>query len=369
MNVPDLDAPEALSVFADVLEERGDPRGALMRAQLAGDAARVAELLRVQGRAWLGSLVPEETLVSWKPGHVTEVALRKAAPFGLVRELVALPALRRVRRLALPSLPELSELGALEDLRELVLFSGRDDSWGSLAGVTLPALERLTLDVRSPRHLDALSTLHAPKLRFLDTSATPACEADFVRIVGGATWGQALEQWRHRPQSVEGLAALGVCWPLIAKSGRGLLALCSAPVLAQVTDGLRRALPAASFVERPLPERPSDPESSHHEASVTLAPLSAPTHFRSLPPRTERRVENAQNYDSPALEAEGSGVPLKAQLRGRFFSRCGWCGGDEQQCISESSWSMYSHFETTWFYRWEGECPLCRLFTHSGAMS
>lgn len=368
--MPDLEDVAALAVFADGLEERGDPRAHLIRAQLRGDAPAVERLLAAHGQAWLGSIVPGDTLIAWKPGHVTELALRRPAPEGLLGQLAELPTLRRVRRLGLSSVGHLAALGALEELKDLAVFSRREDSWGSLGRVTLPALERLTLDVQSPVHLDALSTLHAPKLRFLDTRVAPSLEAEFVRIVGVASWGQTLDQWRHRPQSAPGLASLGGCWPLLARAGRGLTVLCTAPLLDQVTHGLHRVLPAAAFVQRPMPETPRDPEETHSEATVTMAPVRAPTHFRSLPPRGVRQEFNPQHDAAPAISSVGSGIPLKEVLgRDRFFSRCGWCGSEAMSCIADSHWSMYSHFETTWFYQWEGECQDCRLFTQSGAMT
>lgn len=48
-----------LRVYADHLEEQGDPRGELIALQLAhADPGRVAELVAAHGREWIGPLLP-----------------------------------------------------------------------------------------------------------------------------------------------------------------------------------------------------------------------------------------------------------------------------------------------------------------------
>ncbi len=67
-----------LRVYADHLEEQGDPRGELIALQLAdADPARVAELVREYGPAWLGPLVPWVRVPECRfaRGFVSEVRL------------------------------------------------------------------------------------------------------------------------------------------------------------------------------------------------------------------------------------------------------------------------------------------------------
>ncbi len=73
----DSESSEAVLVLADELEERGDPRAELVRAQLHGRDH--GELLRTHWREWVGDLEPESALLRWKWGHLIEVGV-SAAP-------------------------------------------------------------------------------------------------------------------------------------------------------------------------------------------------------------------------------------------------------------------------------------------------
>ncbi len=67
-----------LRVYADHLEEQGDPRGELIALQLAdADPQRVAELIAAHGRAWVGPLLPWVRLqgCQFARGCLSEVAL------------------------------------------------------------------------------------------------------------------------------------------------------------------------------------------------------------------------------------------------------------------------------------------------------
>ena len=67
-----------LRVYADHLEELGDPRGELIALQLAdADPQRVAELISAHGRAWVGPLLPWVRIqgCQFARGFLTEVAL------------------------------------------------------------------------------------------------------------------------------------------------------------------------------------------------------------------------------------------------------------------------------------------------------
>lgn len=67
-----------LRVYADHLEEQGDPRGELLALQLAhADPQRVAALIAAHGRAWVGPLLPWVRLQDCRfaRGFLSEVAL------------------------------------------------------------------------------------------------------------------------------------------------------------------------------------------------------------------------------------------------------------------------------------------------------
>src|SRR6476660_5312168 len=179
---PDDDLPRL--VYADYLDERGDPRGEFIRLQierptLAADdprrhdlLAREHELLRAHEEEWLGPLAAivsshefrrgfvgwvlvmteafiahGEALFAWAPIHT--VKLRGAA--GWVKTLAAMPQLRWLTAIDL-SFDHLEPADArllagsphLERLTDLNLNGNHIGDEGGLALASSPALARLT---------------------------------------------------------------------------------------------------------------------------------------------------------------------------------------------------------------------------------
>jgi len=105
---PDDDAPRA--VYADLLTERGDPRGELIALQLAltrgeGNAAaamrRVGSLTKRHAKEWLGALAPVAKNARWARGFLDslELAQNAAATADGWADAARAPALATVRRL------------------------------------------------------------------------------------------------------------------------------------------------------------------------------------------------------------------------------------------------------------------------------
>jgi hypothetical protein len=348
-----LDDQQGLAVRADELEERGDPRAALIRAQLAGHDG--AAIITEHWREWVGSLEPKHTLLRWKGGHLEEVAWRAAPDDWSVAELIDRDAAQGLRRVAAGTEHSLAALERAPALRDLVCFGGAQ----SLAGRTLASVEKLT--VHGADDGDALAAVRLPGLRALHTRCS-GNEERFLRAMSRASWWSTVGSWSHRPQSIDGLLALLVVQPMLDRGGRGLRLLCEQPVFDAVPDALRRALPQAAIVLLPTPKRPFDPEDYEGPVSLEICPLAAPMNYRELPAATTSQEPNPQDYDTPRSTTVGSNVPLHE------FSSCAWCGQSKTRGVFKTSSTLYSHFETTWFRTWEYECLDCGLFNHVRSM-
>lgn len=368
MTLPHLEDARLVAVHADALEEKGDRRAELVRAQLAGQPGE--ELISRHWSEWVGALPPQSTLLRWKWGHIVEAAVG-ATPDGTLGELLSGPAARFLRRLALGGSAGVSLVGMekLDSLRELLWLTPTTAGHPPLTG----GIETLSIDlgrtVTAP-DLVALSDARLPRLTTLHTRCAAGSEEALLRAFAAASWWSTLTTWTHRVRSLRGLEALSTCAPLLARGGRGLVALCEAPLLAQVPEELRRALPHAEFTVLPIPTQPRDPEDSHQPAAISVTPVSAPINFRELPPRTERREPSIQDPGGSDSTWVGSGVPFTAlNWENRYFARCGWCSAADTSCIWEQRWALSSSFETTRYASWEYECPHCGLFTHSRCSS
>ena len=162
-----LESGDAALVLADDLEEHGDPRAELVRAQLQG--REHGELLRAHWGEWVGSLDPKSVLLRWKWGHLVEVGI-SAAPAGWrPQELFEKPTAAFLTRLALG--PRLSSRGVEQarSLRHLVCF-------GDFDSTELPAVETLTLDLGGAG-AELLPSLVAPRLTALHTRVSAQHEA------------------------------------------------------------------------------------------------------------------------------------------------------------------------------------------------
>ena len=347
MALQNLEDRSAVAVHADELEERGDPRAELVRAQLSGDRERTRELIKAHWSEWIGSIAPSDVLLRWQGGYVAEAALSKRQPPQNIAELLTRSP--HLRRLALGDFGglSLSELGELRSLRELVLLR----SWPR-DSVLLMELRTLSLADAS----SALSTVMAPRLETLHTRCAARDEMQLLRTLSSARWWASLTKWTHRVQSTEGLAGLLRLRPLVDRGGRGLTALCELPLLKVVSPELKQALPHARFTLMPLPSRPRDPEDSHGPPTVSVMPTR--TDFRELSGWVTESNRSTQSLTDS--EKHGPGVPFGDDHK---FHSCAWCASSDTRHISDTYWQRYSRFETTSHERWSYECMECGLFT------
>lgn len=196
-----FDDPATLSVYADWLEERGDPRGTLMRMQshppIEGGPTDGAFIDRHWER-WF-EVPPSPPLLwcglKWKSGFVREATLFREAAIGRSR-LWALPVMRFLEELSLlegagpRALAGLTQLPCLQALEALSLQPGH---LAVLAGQRLLALEALTLELPrglSDDDLTGLQQVELPALRRLRCDFQPVEDS----AVAGAVV-RALSQW------------------------------------------------------------------------------------------------------------------------------------------------------------------------------
>ena len=170
--------PNLLAVYSDWLQERGDPRGSLIRVQLDarrsnGPVARYdfeldeygedslvlrepeeivsATLLNSNWHRWFGPIQPRSVRFTWSGGFVREAEVR-AAPqsWPSCRPLLCLQSLRFVRALRVSqrnfsgSLEGLDSAACLEELSWRV---DRSDAISPLRGVQLPRLTKLKMEL------------------------------------------------------------------------------------------------------------------------------------------------------------------------------------------------------------------------------
>lgn len=354
MALQNLEDRSAVAVHADELEESGDPRAELVRAQLEGQHERARELIKAHWSEWIGSIAPSDVLLRWERGYVTEAAFRKQQTAVDIAELIARPSLRYLRRLSLERFRGLSLAGldGLQSLRELVLFA----TW-PLEGALLLGLEALTLDLHDDS--SALKTLMAPSLKSLHTRCAATHEEQLLRTLAGSRWWASLTKWTHRVQSREGLATLLNMRPLVDRGGRGFTALCEQALFEFISPGVKRALPHAEFKLTPMPRKPFDPENREGPPGVCVAPSQ--TDFRELPDWVvEKRisVQGQHDYDTRQW---GPGVPFDS--RSPYFHSCGWCASSETRHIFSDHAESYAESETTRYHSWCYECVQCGLFT------
>ncbi len=102
--VENLDDDHPRAVYADLLQQRGDPRGELIALQLSGaDPARADELIRTHAVTWLGPLVPlvELDRCRFERGFLAEVRLRDGMSAHALEPVVGHPVWATVRTLHL----------------------------------------------------------------------------------------------------------------------------------------------------------------------------------------------------------------------------------------------------------------------------
>ena len=117
------------AVYADLLQERGDPRGELIALQLAGrDAARVKTLLSAYSQHWVGGLGPVLGEAVFERGFLSRVELTEAPASGFAA-LVGDPIWATVKQITVfKMLPVLHELFAHPVMRSLERVIADDGS-------------------------------------------------------------------------------------------------------------------------------------------------------------------------------------------------------------------------------------------------
>lgn len=325
-------------VLADALEERGDPRAALARAQLDGSDG--AALIKTHWAEWVGALDADFTLLRWKWGQLDEVSVRSAPEEWTLDDLLRKPNAAFITRLAFaPGIPTVG-VEQMTSLEHLVVFSTLEARELSVQSLTL------SLDAATIR---ALPLLSAPRLTALHTRASAVNEASFFIALGKSAL-PSVQTWTHRLAAVENLSVLAKVSPETT-----VVLLCAPEA---IPLEMKRALPRAQFVRLPMPARPRDPEDFHRMVGTHVVPTYAPTHFRELPAEQKTSKRSMQS-DEQSVTTIGSGFSLDTS----YFSTCGCCGSEETHGIYTCTWSLSSHFETTRYADWEYECRRCGLFT------
>lgn len=244
-----FDEPSTVSVYSDWLEERGDPRGELMRMQsqppIAGGPTDGAFIDRHWER-WFG--VPPSGWnvwpgLTWRSGFVREAALCRASEFPLSR-LWALPVMRFLQDLTLSAGAGPLAFAGLGQLPCLQVLRGRlnPGDLAALAGQRLAALESLTLQFSngvSDADVVALGQVELPALRTL------CCGLGAVRASRIAVdVARALTRWPGVATrlELEDEAVLPELIPLLVSPRGGDVTLAMPPALATAwRDRLRGA--------------------------------------------------------------------------------------------------------------------------------
>lgn len=345
---PELDARmiesrfdrETALAYADWLDERGDPRGTLIRLQsTAGEYGAAVDWVSQHWERWFGACSPKGLQCQWN--------------YGFVRSL-------EVWGLAGTELPELLARRSLHFLQTLEVWAR--EHVRSLGGLkNLPLLRHLTLFEPSE-----------PTIRSLTFQAPPALRR--VSVIGALTeesLDAALEiPWLGRLESLE-LGPLDETQAEHVCSRVELLAGTKAPLHLDLTkaavishrDRLRTLFPGIKLrIHRDQGSRV--PRRNGHWGNA--APGHAPKDFRSLAPSTHvdrsGRLLMSQT-DSPYV---GSGVPFSEHpLAKGEFDRCMACAGDDTLCIYANHSASYSrrNCETSVWFIVEYLCRECGAFS------
>jgi uncharacterized protein (TIGR02996 family) len=239
------DDVDALRVYADALQARGDPRGELIVVQLqraaapedVALAAREGELLRRHRAAWLGELAelrPRDLGVTWRHGFVHGVRIgppleaHQATDIDVgvtLGRVMRLPAVERVRELAIgaiesngypttwtaaiagiaahgvpPNVEALSvRCGSVWELAHTSL-GDLSPAYPRLAGLRALTIEMGTLE---------LGAIALPELRSLEIRTMGLTRAN-LRSMRGARWPRLESLWlsfgepgESRPMDIE----------------------------------------------------------------------------------------------------------------------------------------------------------------------
>jgi len=220
------DDHEVLAIYADVLIERGDPRGELINLQLQ---PRTPEVIAREGEltaqldTWLAKgLGHPRTAFAWRRGFVEAIDFtpdtQRRSLVEAVRMLGTLPTMRQLRRIVFrfvtpgwgamgPVISALARVAPqLRSLRELVFTSsGRDDDLRQPDAVNLGDLEPV---LRAIPRLEVLE-LPSPVATLRDIRA-PALKRLVIEHPSGGELGFLAQGYRL--ENLEELELLGGTW-------------------------------------------------------------------------------------------------------------------------------------------------------------
>lgn len=236
-DAPDDDAPRA--VLADVLQERGDPRGELIALQLQehrGDAsaevsARAARLVEQWGEQWLGALCAITEYAALERGCLHQITFKNSARLKNRDELLADPAFSTVEQIDVRYHDDwfatVLQSPASTNLRAIAINSAA--GWQALVKHPPPRLERLRCTSWTQRPGFSMASEYAAGfvdhvLPFVESSPrittlglrlemiahlSTTIRARLTRIECEVGWEEALRLWDELP----GLASFVVSRP------------------------------------------------------------------------------------------------------------------------------------------------------------
>ena len=146
-------------VYADWLDERGDPRGELIRVQSAPRINRAQEraVLKWNRARWFGAQDPEDLMLAWEHGFVDALCVgHSMAQAVAVEQVLSLPVMRLLRRRLVARLPDARVTLSPTRSSELWSLFGRPGvfehpSRGPKHFRDVPAGEALELPGRDPK--------------------------------------------------------------------------------------------------------------------------------------------------------------------------------------------------------------------------
>ncbi|MFT3840743.1 MAG: TIGR02996 domain-containing protein [Myxococcaceae bacterium] len=334
-----FDAPELFQVYADWLEERGDPRGELIRMQLLAERFEqrqplgenawlvthsdhhflAEQIIRERWSEWFGALPRNSVKLTWEHGFVRLLEVLENCPLQSLAPLLSLPAMRFVRFVQAEhgfhgdagGLPAASSLDCLH-----WSFS-RTNALSPLAHAELPALTKMfvTFEVRPAKaDLEALATLRAPALEKFQLTLGPKLD--------DAAAAAVLHFARER----------------LSPLGKALVLRGPAKVFTAHRAALRVALPLAKLT-------PLDRDRAINGPWPTEQPSYAPPDFHLLRRWTKHRDGKA-----------GPGERFSGQYV--LFHFCAHCAGSNTRRIFKSreedrseyvcvECGGFSHYSTT----------------------
>jgi hypothetical protein len=383
----------ALLQYASWLEERGEPRGALIRLQIEAKRDTENQLNRLkhekyplikrpwqerEARAlvaehwdqWFPGVSTKDVEFGWEAGFVRRATWRASSKESC-GQLLSLPSLRFLRSLEIPkeyggNLEGLSMAKALESLD---IDIGRPGLLDALRGQTLTSLVRLFAELSAAPggpELRALAQTGLPQMRELTLAFAVADEAVAFEELVQAPWLRSLEMldlsFRSPATASTLLKASGILAPL----EKGLRFRLPTEAWGTLREEFRKTFPEARLF--PVPESsPPDFTYSRGGPTVTAQPVHAPMNYRELIPWTPLKPEPPSSYRKRDGGGFGSGIPV-AQASPYLFALCCNCASHNTLCIYEETSSVYCHYETTAWTTVELVCQECGQYTSYGTI-